>query len=256
MLEALSKKGHKEVVLSGIHLGKYGVDLTDRVTLEDLLHMIGREGFPVRIRLSSLEPNEIGEGLVEMMATEDWFCRHLHIPLQSGDDGVLKKMNRHYSGQEFSELIKRIHRSIPFAAIGVDVMAGFPGEDLQAFQKTFSLIHDLPISYLHVFPFSPRKGTKAAGLSGRVDHQHIKERAAQLRSLGERKKETFYRSCLGEKFLVLAEGWETEKKRVMKGMTDNYLPAVFSSSQDLENQLVPVVMESLAKEKIIGTIVD
>lgn len=135
-------------------------------------------------------------------------------------------------------------------------MAGFPGEDHQAFQNTFSLIQDLPISYLHVFPFSPRKGTKAAGFPYHVDQETIKERAAQLRSLGQRKKETFYRSCLGKGFLTLAEGWESEEKKLMKGMTDNYLPAVFPSSQDLKNQLVPVVMENLEKGKVVGSYVD
>jgi threonylcarbamoyladenosine tRNA methylthiotransferase MtaB len=254
MLEALLIEGHKEVVLTGIHLGKYGVDLKDGVTLEGLLHMIKREGFPLRIRLSSLEPKEIGEGLIEMMAAENWLCRHLHIPLQSGDNGILKGMNRHYTTQEFSNLVERIHRRIPLAAIGADVMAGFPGEDLQAFQNTLSLIQDLPISYLHVFPFSPRKGTKAAGFSGHVDQGTIKERAAQLRSLGQRKRETFYRSCLGKEFLSLAEGWESEEKKLMKGMTDNYLPAVFPSSQDLKNQLVPVVMKSFEKGKVVGRI--
>ena len=254
MLEALSIEGHKEVVLTGIHLGKYGVDLKDGVTLEGLLHMIGGEGFPLRIRLSSLEPNEIGEGLIEMMAAENWLCRHLHIPLQSGDNGILKGMNRHYTAQEFSKLTERIQRLIPLAAIGADVMAGFPGEDLQAFQNTLSLIQDLPISYLHVFPFSPRKGTKAAGFSGHVDQETIKERAAQLRSLGQRKRETFCRSCLGKEFLSLAEGWESEEKKLMKGVTDNYLPAVFPSSQDLKNQLVPVVMKSLEKGKVVGRI--
>jgi threonylcarbamoyladenosine tRNA methylthiotransferase MtaB len=253
-LEALLIEGHKEAVLTGIHLGKYGVDLKDGVTLEGLLHMIKREGFPLRIRLSSLEPNEIGEGLIEMMTAENWLCRHLHIPLQSGDNGILKGMNRHYTTQDFSKLIERIHMRIPFAAIGVDVMAGFPGEDLQAFQNTFLLIQDLPISYLHVFPFSPRKGTKAAGFSGHLDQETIKERAARLRSLGQRKRETFYRSCLGKEFLVLAEGWESEERRFMKGMTDNYLPAVFPSSKDLKNQLVPVVMESLEKGKVVGNI--
>lgn len=252
MLEALSSEGYKEAVLTGIHLGKYGVDLKEGVTLEDLLYMIKREGFPLRIRLSSLEPNEIGEGLIEMMAAENWLCRHFHIPLQSGDNDILKGMNRQYTVQEFSKLTERIHRSIPLAAIGVDVITGFPGEDLRAFQETFSLVQDLPISYLHVFPFSSRRGTKAAGFSGHVDQESIKERAAQLRSLGQRKKEIFHRSCLGKEFLTLAEGWDSEEKKLMKGMTDNYLPAVFPSSRDLKNQLVAVVLESLEQGKVIG----
>ncbi len=254
MLEALSLEGYKEAVLTGIHLGKYGVDLKDGMTLEGLLHMIKREDFPLRIRLSSLEPNEIGEGLIEMMAEENWLCRHFHIPLQSGDNGILKGMNRHYTAQEFSKLVESIRQRIPLAAIGVDVMAGFPGEDLQAFQETFSLIKDLPISYLHVFPFSPRRGTKAAGLSGHVDRESIKKRAAQLRSLGQRKKELFYQSCLGKEFLALAEGWESVERKLMKGVTDNYLPAIFPSSQDLKNQLVPVVVENLEKGKVVGRV--
>jgi threonylcarbamoyladenosine tRNA methylthiotransferase MtaB len=255
MLEALSEEGHREAVLTGIHLGKYGVDLTDGVTLEALLHMIRREGFPLRIRLSSLEPNEIGEGLIEMMATGDWLCRHFHIPLQSGDNDILKRMNRNYSAQAFSELIERIRRRIPLVAIGVDVMAGFPGEDLRAFDNTFSLIHDLPISYLHVFPFSPRKGTRAADLSDRVDQGLIKERAGRLRVLGQKKRETFYQSCLGEEFSALAEGWESEADRMMKGITDNYLPVVFPSSQNLKNELVPVVTESVEKGKCVAVAV-
>ncbi len=256
MLEALSEVGHREAVLTGIHLGKYGIDLTDGVTLEALLHMIGREGFPLRVRLSSLEPNEIGEGLIEMMATDDWLCRHLHIPLQSGDNDILKRMNRDYSAQAFSELIERIRRRIPLAAIGVDVMAGFPGEDLRAFENTFSLIRDLPISYLHVFPFSPRKGTRAADLSDPVDRGLIKERAAQLREIGRKKRETFYQSCLGEEFSALAEGWESEADKMMKGITDNYLPVVFPSSQDLNNELVPVITERVEKGKVVGSIAD
>jgi threonylcarbamoyladenosine tRNA methylthiotransferase MtaB len=252
MLEALLSEGYKEAVLTGIHLGKYGVDLKDGVTLEGLLHMIKKEGFPLRIRLSSLEPNEVGEGLIEMMAAENWLCRHFHIPLQSGDNGILKRMNRHYTAQEFSRLIERIRGSIPLAAIGVDVITGFPGEDLRAFQETFSLIQDLPISYLHVFPFSPRRGTKAAGFSGHVDQESIKERAAQLRSLGQRKKEIFHQSCLGKEFLALAEGWDSEEKKLMKGITDNYLPVVFPSSRDMKNQLVPVVLERLEKGRVVG----
>jgi threonylcarbamoyladenosine tRNA methylthiotransferase MtaB len=114
------------------------------------------------------------------------------------------------------------------------------------------LIQDSPISYLHVFPFSPRRGTKAAGFSGQVDQASTRERAAKLRSLGEKKKEIFYRSCLGKEFLVLAEGWESEEERFMKGMTDNYLPVLFPSSRDLKNQLVPVVLERFEKGRVVG----
>jgi threonylcarbamoyladenosine tRNA methylthiotransferase MtaB len=252
MLESLSREGNKEVVLTGIHLGKYGVGLTNGVDLEGLLHMIRKEGFPLRIRLSSIEPNEIGEGLIEMMATEDWLCRHFHIPLQSGDNGILKRMNRSYTAHEFARLIEQIHRRIPLAAIGVDTMAGFPGEDLRAFQNTFSLIQDLPVSYLHVFPFSPRKGTRAASFSDQVDQKVIKERASELRSLGRKKRESFYRSCLGKVFSVLTEGWQSEKRKILRGLSDNYLPVTFSSSRLLKNRLVSVQIQGLEENNVTG----
>lgn len=251
-LESLSSEGYKEVVLTGIHLGKYGVDLQNGIDLEGLLHMIREEGYPARIRLSSIEPNEIGEGLIEMMAGEDWLCRHFHIPLQSGDNGILEKMNRMYTAQDFARLVQRIHRTIPLAAIGVDTMAGFPGEDLRASQNTLSLIHDLPVSYLHVFPYSPRKGTAAASFSDQLDQKIIKERAKELRSLGRKKRESFHRSCLGKVFSVLTEGWESEEKKMVRGLTDNYLPVTFPSARLVKNSLASVRIEGLGENNVIG----
>jgi threonylcarbamoyladenosine tRNA methylthiotransferase MtaB len=252
MLESLWNEGYREVVLTGVHLGKYGVDLNNGMDLKGLLHVIGTEALSARIRLSSIEPNEIDRELIEMMASENWLCPHLHIPLQSADDEILKKMNRHYTAQEFRRLIERIHNRIPIAAIGVDVMVGFPGEDDRAYQNTFSLIKDLPVSYLHVFPYSPRKGTAAAGFSDQIDQKVIKERAAELRSLGQEKRDAFHRSCRGKDFSVLAEGWESEEKKIMKGTSDNYLPVIFHSPQDCRGQLVPVRMVKLETGKVIG----
>ena len=253
MLESLAKDGYKEVVLTGIHLGKYGTDLTDGADLEGLLHRIQRESFPMRLRLSSIEPNEIGAGLIEMMATEDWLCRHFHIPLQSGDNGILQRMNRVYTSQEFSRLVEQIRERIPFAAIGVDIMAGFPGEDPRAHENTLSLIKDLPVSYLHVFPYSPRRGTAAARFSGQVDQKVTKERARRLRKLGREKRESFYRSCLGEVFSVLTEGWVSAEKAQVKGLSDNYLPVTFPSARRQKNRLVSVRIEGLGEQNVIGT---
>lgn len=252
MLRSLSNDGYKEVVLTGVHLGKYGADLDKGTELRGLLKQIGKERLPMRIRLSSLEPNEIGQGLLEMMASEDWLCRHLHIPLQSGDDRILSKMNRHYTAKEFAGLIDRIHRTMPFAAIGVDIMAGFPGEDHRAHKNSHSLIKDLPVSYLHVFPFSPRKGTAAAEFRGKVHSKVIKKRAGELRDLGRRKREVFYGSCLGEEFLVLAEGWNSEQEHRLKGLSDNYLPVIFSSPRLIKNRMVMVRMEALGKDGVVG----
>ncbi|MBK5099909.1 MAG: tRNA (N(6)-L-threonylcarbamoyladenosine(37)-C(2))-methylthiotransferase MtaB, partial [Desulfobacteraceae bacterium] len=158
-IESFAKEGYKEIVLTGIHLGKYGVDLKEDMGLNRLLRAIGREGLPLRIRLSSLEPNEIDDDTIEMVASEGWLCQHFHIPLQSGDDRILRRMNRNYTARQFGKLVESIFSRSPLAAIGVDVMAGFPGEDTAAHENSWSLIKDLPVSYLHVFPFSPRTGT-------------------------------------------------------------------------------------------------
>ena len=251
-LESLSKDGYKEVVLTGIHLGKYGVDLANETNFEGLLHLIREADFPLRIRLSSLEPNEIGDGLIEMMATEDWLCRHFHIPLQSGDNAILQNMNRAYTAQAFATLVERIRKRIPLAAVGVDTMAGFPGEDDRAYQNTLSLIQDLPVSYLHVFPYSPRRGTAAARFSGQVDQKAIKGRTSELRSLGWEKRESFHRSCRGEVFSVLTEGWASEEKRLVKGLSDNYLSVTFPSAHLQKNRLVSVRIEELGENNVIG----
>ncbi len=254
MLENLSGQDYKEVVFTGIHLGKYGVDLKGDIDLVSLLQMVGREGYPLRIRLSSIEPNEIEIGLIEMAASERWLCRHFHIPLQGGDNRVLKMMNRNYTTREFAETIEAIYSKIPHACIGVDIMSGFPGEDLNAHRNTCSLIKDLPLSYLHVFPFSPRPGTTANGFKGRVDPRVIKERAAELRDLGERKRNLFYQGCLQEEFQVLGEGWDSEQPGVMKGRSDNYLPVLFRSDHIREGQLVQVLMERVEGNMVIGSV--
>ena len=251
-LESLCNSDYKEVVLTGVHLGKYGFDLEGGISLKGLLDRIGEKGLPLRIRLSSLEPNEIGPELIEMVASGEWICRHFHIPLQSGDDMVLKRMNRHYESRQFAGLVDRIHTKIPLAAIGVDVMTGFPGENEAAHRNTLALIDDLPVSYLHVFPFSPRKGTAASKFPGRVNPKVIKERAEELRELGKRKREAFYLSCLGREFSVLVEGWYSQGDKMVKGLSDNYLKVIFPSAELVKNSMSLVIMEGVRKDGVLG----
>lgn len=255
MLRSFADKGYKEVVLTGIHLGKYGTDLQSGTNLHELLKLIKEEGLPLRIRLSSLEPKEIESDLIDMVASEPWLCRHFHIPLQSGDDLILKRMNRKYTSREFAALIDRIKERVPLAAIGVDVMAGFPGEDDRAFKNTFDLLTDLPVSYLHVFPFSPRKGTTASTLSGRVNEKEIKRRADSLRGVGAEKRQAFYTSCLGKEFQVLAEGRKTRERGITRGFSDNYLPVSFPSTQMRRNEFVNVVIKKVEKNEVMGAVI-
>ena len=251
-LKSLADEGYKEVVLSGIHLGKYGIDQKESVSLNGLLNLIGRENLGPRIRLSSLEPNEIDEELIDMISSEEWLCSHLHIPLHSGNGGILRRMNRHYSPEEFAKLAELIHRKIPMAAIGADVIAGFPGEDDQAHQDTCSMIRNLPVSYLHVFPFSPRKGTPAAEFSDQTGRRQVKERAAELRDLGKKKRGIFNQSCIGKEFSILTEGWESGENNRIKGLSDNYLSVVFPSSELITNKIVKVRIETIQEDRIIG----
>ena len=254
MVESLAGGGYREIILTGIHLGKYGKDLEGGMNLNGLLRNIGREGFPVRIRLSSLHPDEIDEELTEMAASEPWLCRHFHISLQSGDDGILKRMNRNYTIREFAGLIGTIYERIPLAAMGVDIISGFPGEAKAAHENTCSLIKDLPVSYLHIFPFSARPGTPAATLDGRVDPREVKKRATELRNLGQTKRNEFYNACLYKEFLVLAERWHSGEKNMFQGMSDNYLPVAFPSDKDMKGRLVPVIMERVENGKVTGRV--
>jgi len=254
MLRALSKEGYREVVLTGIHLGHYGVDLTPKAHLKGLLRDIGAAHLSLRIRISSLYPDEIDTELIDLVSEETWLCPHFHISLQSGDDGILRAMNRKYVGGDFTRTMAYLHRKLPQAAVGVDIIAGFPGETDGAFQNTFRLIEELPVSYLHVFPFSPRKGTPAAGFPDQIDFRVAKERAQALRKLGQKKKEDFYRSCLGETYPVLTEGWASEEKKLVRGWSDNYLPVVFYAEEPSKNELLSVKAEKLEGRNVRGRV--
>ncbi|MFH1952953.1 MAG: tRNA (N(6)-L-threonylcarbamoyladenosine(37)-C(2))-methylthiotransferase MtaB, partial [Pseudomonadota bacterium] len=168
----------------------------------------------------------------------------------------LDRMNRAYKAMEFAKLVEDIHERVPLAAIGVDVMAGFPGEDDRAYRNTFSLVRDLPVSYLHVFPFSPRAGTPASGFDGRVNEKEIKRRTEELRELGRKKREAFYRSCLGKSFMVLAEGWESEEKKMIKGLSDNYIRVLFLSPRLIKNEMVSVVIERWDNQGVFGNMAE
>ena len=254
-LEGFAKQGYREVVLTGIHLGKYGVDLGSEIDLTRLLQMAGKQGLPLRLRLSSLEPRELEPEIIEMAAMEKWLCPHFHIPLQSGDDRILKKMNRGYTTKEFAKKIEAVRAAIPQGAIGIDVMVGFPGEDDSAHANCVSLLRDLPVSYLHVFPFSPRKGTPAWHFKNKVDVNAIKQRASELRALGQEKRIRFYERCRNHNFDVLVEGLDAKDKTLMTGAGENYLPFVFPGDNQLQGRMVRMRAGQIVGDKILGLLV-
>jgi len=248
----LVARGFKEIVLTGAHIGLFGKEREGAASLTDLLvEMLKLEG-DFRIRLSSLEPHELETKIIEMAAGEPWLCPHFHIPLQSGDDRILKKMNRRYTTKDFAEKIERIHAAIPRGAIGVDIMAGFPGEDAAAHENAVSLLRNLPVSYLHVFPFSPRKGTPAWHYKERVHIDTIKERASELRALGLEKRMLFHENCLGQDFDVLVEGPYANDTALMKGAGENYLPFVFPRDDRLQGRVVRMRATQVCGNGVLG----
>ncbi|MFH2219916.1 MAG: tRNA (N(6)-L-threonylcarbamoyladenosine(37)-C(2))-methylthiotransferase MtaB [Pseudomonadota bacterium] len=252
----LKQAGFREVVLSGIHLGSYGVDLLPKTSLFDLLKHIDTSAVIERVRLSSIEPHELTEEIIHLTAESEILCDHFHIPLQSGDDRILEKMNRPYTNRLFRELVLRIRKQMPDAAIGVDVLVGFPGETDNAFENTCALISELPVSYLHVFPFSARSGTPASKFSGIVATETIKARALKVREIGFHKKSVFYNSFSNEKIEVLVEAKSDFPEGLMKGISENYIPIFFKEDVDLTNAFVNVRINTIDSDnKVYGAIV-
>ncbi|MEA1901829.1 MAG: tRNA (N(6)-L-threonylcarbamoyladenosine(37)-C(2))-methylthiotransferase MtaB [Thermodesulfobacteriota bacterium] len=251
----IKKSGYREVVLSGIHLGRYGLDLSPQTNLTELIKHINKSRAIERVRLSSIEPLELTEAIIKTVAESDIFCRHFHIPLQSGDDLILKKMRRPYTRSMFRKLLYRIHELIPDAAIGVDTIIGFPGETEEAFENTYNLIEELPATYLHVFPFSSRKGTPASSFPDKVPSKIIKERCKIMRDLGNIKKKKFYKKNIGKKVEVLIEAKRDKATGFLKGMTLNYLPIFLSGNDDLKNTIVDAEIEKINNDNsLFGTI--
>ena len=253
-IEQLARAGFHEVVLTGIHLGAYGHDLTPATRLAELMERIDDRKLITRVRISSIEPFELTGEVIQLVAESDIFCKHFHIPLQSGDDGILKKMGRPYSAQNFNELISKIHRLMPDAAIGVDTLIGFPGESEAACDNTYKLIADLPVSYLHVFPFSPRPGTAADKLPNKLNPPVIKARSERIRKLGHQKRLKFYRRFIGKSLPVLIETRRDGSTGWLKGISSNYLAVLIDGADDLQNKIVEVKIEKLEGGKLFGVL--
>ncbi|MEW6615849.1 MAG: tRNA (N(6)-L-threonylcarbamoyladenosine(37)-C(2))-methylthiotransferase MtaB [Thermodesulfobacteriota bacterium] len=254
-ISRLAEQGYREIVLTGIHLGSYGWDLIPPTTLLNLLRLIEDKGIPVRIRLSSIEPAEFDDGLIDLISSSTTICNHLHIPLQSGADEVLKKMNRPYLSEFFKQLVKRLVSAIPDLNIGIDVIVGFPGESHENFTNTLNLIEELPVGYLHVFPYSRRPGTPAADFPDQVDSKTIKKRGKILRDLGIRKKEEFYRRFLGKRLSILIESRRDAGTDYLKGFSRNYIPVLIDVGNNMANEEIPIIVTKVQDGKVFGTLV-
>ena len=251
-VQGLKEQGFAEVVLCGINLGRYGLDLDPPTSLLDLIRSLEGPSATRRLRLSSIEPTEISETLVAHLQASERVCRHLHIPLQSGDDDVLRRMNRHYGSEFYRALIHHIVEAMPNVAVGVDVLIGFPGETEGAFARTCRLINELPIAYLHVFPFSVQKGTVAESLLDQRSPETIKKRAQVVRQIGQAKRSAFYEKALGSTLEVLIEGTRDRTTGHLRGLSQNYIPVHIEGPDRLFHQLVIVRPTKVECGRVFG----
>ena len=216
----LVEHGYHEIVLTGIHLGNYGIELLERPNLahvvKALLEIPGLE----RIRLGSIESVEVSEELVDLMAKDPRFCTHLHLPLQAGSDHILKLMNRHYNLQEFKDLIARLRSRIPGLAITTDIIAGFPGETDEDFEETMRTVEEIGFTHIHAFPYSKREGTPAATMEDQVPEAVKKTRVALLNSLGQKGLQKFAEQMIGKPAEILIE---REEDGYYLGFTNEYI---------------------------------
>jgi threonylcarbamoyladenosine tRNA methylthiotransferase MtaB len=219
----LSSAGYREIVLSGINLGTYGRDLSPRVELIDLLLRILDETGVERLRISSIEPIDVTEELIALFASAERLAQHFHMPLQSACDRVLAAMHRWYRAEHYARRVELIRERLPHAAVGADVITGFPGETDAEHTETRAFIERLPFSYLHVFSFSQRPGTPAAELANQVPDPVIKARARELRALGDKKLKQFRQAQAGRELHVLTLHRKNEEADITPALSSNYL---------------------------------
>ena len=244
--------GHPEVVLTGVDLGHYGADLVPRTTLAALLRSLVEISGLRWVRLSSLLPAYFTPELVEIVAASPVIAPHFHIPLQSGSDRVLRSMRRPYNTRMYRALVERLVAARPRLGLGADVIAGFPGETDEEFAETVSCVRALPFSYLHVFPYSARKGTEATHLDGRLDPYTITRRSRTLREVGRMKSDEFRRRLVGSVQDVLVLETPDRATDRLVGLTGNYVEVVFPGPRTHTRKLVRVRVTGVQGDRTLG----
>ncbi|MDH4082611.1 MAG: tRNA (N(6)-L-threonylcarbamoyladenosine(37)-C(2))-methylthiotransferase MtaB [Nitrospira sp.] len=248
-VESLTAGGYKEIVLTGVNIGQYAHQDLDFCALLRRLHRITDLE---RIRISSIEPTTVSDELLDLLASSKTFCPYLHIPLQSGDDQVLQAMNRRHTVEAYSKLIEQAYKKIPDLGLGTDLMVGFPDETDAAFQNSLAVATDLPFSYLHVFPYSPRPGTAAVRLKQQVLSATMKKRTDILLNLNRTKRLAFHNRQIGKTVSVLFESGTRDSHRI--GTTPNFTKVAVMGSGDLQNQIMPVTITAATDHCAFGHI--
>ncbi|OQW37009.1 MAG: hypothetical protein A4E19_14855 [Nitrospira sp. SG-bin1] len=246
-VERLIERGYREVVLTGVNIGQY--DHQDR-DFCSLLRWFDQTANLERIRISSIEPTTVDDELLDLLASSKKLCPYLHIPLQSGDDRILESMNRRHTIKTYRKLIETALTKIPDLGLGTDLMVGFPGETDAAFQNTLAVATDLPFSYLHVFPYSPRPGTAALRMKQRVSSATVKKRTKILLDLDRAKRLTFHNKQIGKTVSVLFEKGIQDASRF--GTTPNFTRVAVANSADLQSRIMPVTVTAATDRCAFG----
>ncbi|MFN3740409.1 MAG: tRNA (N(6)-L-threonylcarbamoyladenosine(37)-C(2))-methylthiotransferase MtaB [Thermodesulfovibrionales bacterium] len=250
-IKRLEDTGFNEVVLTGINLGSYGLDLRPPLKLEDLLKEIISATKKIRIRLSSLGIKEVSSRLIDLIKESGRICRHIHLSLQSGDDIVLKIMNRNYRAEDFIRLVDDLKTKIEDINIGADVIVGFPGEKDSNFENTYRVIEKVAIGYLHIFPYSKRPGTPASEMPEQIDSKVKSHRFELLKNLDRRLRNSFKASQLGKQLQIVVEKIEGS---TVQGKTDNYLDVSVSKMglNITRSDTLLIIIKEIADEGLIG----
>jgi threonylcarbamoyladenosine tRNA methylthiotransferase MtaB len=248
-MEKLAQEGYAEIVLTGIHVMSYGRDFRDGTTIADAFALAEDINGIKRVRLGSIEPNMADEAFVEAVKSSAKVCRHFHLSLQSGSAGVLKRMNRRYTPEEYEECVNRLRTAMPNCAITTDVIAGFPGETEEEFFETEIFLKKLALSRIHVFPFSARKGTKAASMDGQIAKNIKAIRAKLLIELGNALEAKYLNSFLNTKQEVLFEEFE---EGYVYGHTGTYVRVMVKGGEELVGTLKHVTVEKLSNGCLYG----
>ena len=246
--EKLTQQGFKEIVLTGVNIGEYQASSGEKLAtlLQGLSEIKGLE----RIRLSSVEPNTITDELLETLSRSPKFLDHFHIPLQSGDDQILKAMRRKYDTHTYCQVVKKIKSYFPYAGIGADIIAGFPGESQDQFRHTFSFLEELPITHFHIFPYSKRKKTTAIRLPNHIQYGVKKKRVRALLALGEHKLQEFSRQQVGRQTKVLFE--KCNSQGMWEGYSSNFIKVCLESHKNLKNKICMIDLIEKKGTKLYG----
>lgn len=254
-VKKLVDSGYKEIVLTGIHIGSYGKD-TNTTSLIELIKKVHEIDGIERIRLGSIEPNYISNEFVKTIKHLKKMCPHYHISLQSGCDETLKRMNRKYTTLEYKNSVYNLRKEIEDVAISTDVMVGFPGETEEEFQKTYNFIDEISFSGMHVFKYSPRKGTPAASFEGQIPASEKEKRSNILIELSKRKTLEFNKKFIGRAMPVLIEQEVNGRKGYVEGFTPNYIKVICEGDKNLKGEIVNVSLKEAVDDFIIGRVLD